>query len=133
MRPMGGPMGRADDYMPLNDFVALVDPEGGGAFGGTAEPAAGITATGFFCSLQGRFGIGMWNSFAGVFGFLYGPSGDPGGAGITRCPDVIWDFGDGWGNKNGLMWIHGPKGNASLCQSAAASTVHGHMAFGRCF
>ena len=26
------------------------------------------------------------------------------------------------------MWIHGPKGNASLCQSAAASTVHGHRA-----
>ena len=75
--------GWADDYMPLNDFVALVDPEGGGAFGGTAEPAAGITATGFFCSLQGRFGIGMWNSFACVFGFLYGPSGDPGGMGIA--------------------------------------------------
>lgn len=30
------------------------------------------------------------------------------------------------GQQNGLMWIHGPKGNASLCQSAAASTVHVH-------
>ncbi len=78
--------------MPLNDFVALVDPEGGGAFGGTAEPAAGITATGFFCSLQGRFGIGMWNSFAGVFGLLYGPAGDPGGAGIAGRPDIVRDF-----------------------------------------
>ena len=111
--------GWADDYMPLNDFVALVDPEGGGAFGGTAEPAAGIAATGFFCSLQGRFGIGMWNSFAGVFGFLYGPSGDPGGMGIAGRPDVIWNFGDGWGNKNGLMWIHGPKGSERLCQRVA--------------
>ena len=78
--------------MPLNDFVALVDPEGGGTFGGTAEPASGITATGFFCSLQGRFGIGMWNSFAGVFGFLYGPSGDPGGMGIAGRPDIVRDF-----------------------------------------
>ena len=87
-----GPMTTESSYMPLNDFVALVDPEGGGAFGGTAEPAAGITATGFFCSLQGRFGIGMWNSFAGVFGFLYGPSGDPGGMGIAGRPDIVRDF-----------------------------------------
>ena len=114
--------------MPLDDFAAFVDQEGGIFVlrGAAPKPSARLLTAGLFGGFQGSYGVGMRDSSAGVFGLLYRPSGDLGGAVITRCPDVIWDFGDGWGKKNGVMWVHDSKDSFFLCQTAATSTVHGH-------
>ena len=61
--------------MPLNDFVALVDPEGGGAFGGTAEPASGITATGFFAACRADSALGCGIRLLVSLGFFTGLPG----------------------------------------------------------
>ena len=38
---------------------------------------------------------------------------------ILPGPDVVWNLRDGRGNKNGVMWIHGPKGKSQMCQTVA--------------
>ena len=116
--------------VPLHDLAVLVDTEcyRPRFFRCSSKPSARFLTAGLFCGLQGGFSIGMRNLPASVFGLLHGPARQEGGLLIPTRPDVVRNLRYRRGNKKGLMWIHGPKGNASLCQSAAASTVHGHRA-----
>lgn len=109
--------------MPLNHFAVFVYPEGGifSISRCTAEPAASMAAAGAFCGLQGRFGRGMGKPSAGVFGLSGWPSWQVVRILILAVEDVVRDLGDGWGNKNGVMWVHGPKGKRQMCQTVAAS------------
>ena len=61
----------------------------------------------------------MRNLPAGVFGLLHGPARQEGGLIIPARPDVVRNLRDGWSNKNGVMWIHGPKGKSQMCQTVA--------------
>ncbi len=61
----------------------------------------------------------MRNLPAGVFGPLYGPGRKEGGLIIPARPDVVRNLRYRRGNKKGLMWIHGPKGNHQMCQTVA--------------
>ena len=72
--------------VPLHDLAVLIDAEGyrPRAFGCPSVPSARLFSAGLFGGFQGSFGVGMRDSSAGVFGLLYGPSGNPGGAVITR-------------------------------------------------
>ena len=106
----------------LYHFTAFVNTEAT-TFTVPAEPAAGIPAARLFCGLEGRFGRGMRDSPAGVNGLLYGPSRAPGGLVITGRPDIVRNLRGRWGYKNGLMWIHEPKGNVYLCQTVAGAGV----------
>lgn len=61
----------------------------------------------------------MRNLPAGVFGLLHGSARQEGGLIIPARPDVVRNLRDGWSNKNGVMWIHGPKTNHQMCQTVA--------------
>ena len=61
----------------------------------------------------------MRNLPAGVFGLLHWPSRQEGGLIIPTRPDVVRNLRYRRGNKNGLMWIHGPKVNRQMCQTVA--------------
>lgn len=107
--------------VPLYDLAVLIDTEcyRPRTFRGASEPSAHLLTAGFFCGLQGGFGVWMRNLPAGVFGLLHGPARQEGGLIISARPDVIRNLRDGRGNKNGVMWIHGPKGNHQMCQTIA--------------
>ena len=81
--------------------------------------SARFLTAGLFCGLQSGFGIGMRNLPAGVFGLLHGPARQESGLIIPTRPDVVRNLRDGWSNKNGVMWIHGPKTNHQMCQTVA--------------
>ena len=107
--------------MTLHDLAILIDAEcyRPRAFRGSSKPSARFLTACLFCGLQGGFGIGMRNLPAGVFGLLHGPARQEGGLIIPTRPDVVRNLSDGRGNKNGVMWIHGPKANRQMCQTAA--------------
>ena len=107
--------------VPLHDLAVLIDAEcyRPRFFRGSSEPSARFLTTGLFCSPQGGFGIGMRNLPAGVFGLLHGPARQEGGLIISARPDVVRNLRYRRGNKNGLMWIHGPKANHQMCQTVA--------------
>ena len=98
--------------MPLHDLDTFVDQELGGIGlgGGAAVPSAWTTATGFLCGLEDRFGIGMGNPSAGVFGRT-----------VPAGPDIVRHLGYRRDTKNGVMWVHGSKGNSCLCQTVAGA------------
>ncbi len=107
--------------MPLHNLAILIDTEcyRPRFFRGSSKPAACLLTAGLFCGLQGSFGIGMRNLPAGVFGPLYGPGRKEGGLIIPARPDVVRNLRDRRSNKNGVMWIHGPKTNHQMCQTVA--------------
>lgn len=105
----------------LHDFAVLIDTEcyRPRSFRGPSEPAACLLTAGLFCGLQSGFGIGMRNLPAGSFRLLHGPARQEGGLIIPTRPDVVRNLRYRRGNKNGLMWIHGPKGNHQMCHTVA--------------
>lgn len=82
-----------------------------------SKPSATIPPSPIFCRLQSFFTVSMIEDWGGIFGLVSPWPWDIGR--LLHSPNIVGDFGYGWGNKNGLMWIHGPKGNACLCQDAA--------------
>ena len=106
---------------PKSALAVLIDTEcyRPRFFRGPSEPSARFLSAGLFCGLQGGFGIGMRNLPAGVFGLLHGPARQEGGLIIPMRPDVVRNLRYRRGNKNGLMWIHGPKANHQMCQTVA--------------
>ena len=61
----------------------------------------------------------MRNPFAFLFWFLYGLARQEAWLIILMGPDVVRNLRDGRDNKNGVMWIHGPKGKSQMCQTVA--------------
>ena len=107
--------------MPLHNLAILIDTEcyRPRFFRGSSKPSARLLTAGLFYRLQGTFGIGVGNLPAGVFGLLHGPARQEGGLIIPTRPDVVRNLRYRRGNKNGLMWIHGPKANHQMCQTVA--------------
>ena len=105
--------------MPLNNFPPFIDQKLGPTGGAAPEPSARATPAGAFCGLQGALGIGMRNPSALLFGLLYGPARQEGGLIIPPGPNIVRNLRDGRSNKNGFLWIHGPKGKSHLCNTAA--------------
>ena len=60
--------------------------------------------------LEGGFGIGVGNPSAGVFGRT-----------VPAGPDIVRHLGYRRDTKNGVMWVHGSKGNSCLCQTVAGA------------
>ena len=63
----------------------------------------------------------MRNPSAGVNGLLYGLSREVAGVLILAVEDVVRHLGGRRGNKNGVMWIHGPEGKSRMSNTVALS------------
>ncbi len=117
-------------HMPFNNSASLIHPKRRRSrpIRCPAVPPSRMMCTRFLSPHQCALSIRMGDSYTGLLRFLRWPAREQRRAGVTRRPDIIWNLRYRWGKKNGLMWIHEPKGNTCLCQSVAKSTVHGHRA-----
>ena len=120
--------------MACHDFDTFIDQELGtiGQGGCSPVPSARTGMAGLLCRLQGCFGIGMGNPSAGVFGLSYRPTRHKTRLIVLARPNVIRYLGYRRDKENGVMGVHGSKDKISMCQTAAASTVHGHGAGAKC-
>lgn len=111
--------------MALNDLTAFEYQKGG--FGVLAivmaDPSSWLDTTSAFSRLQCRFCGRMKEPFAHVFRLPYRLPGEKTWFLILAVEDVVRHFGGRQGNKNGVMWIHGPKGKNQMCQSVAEFPV----------
>lgn len=116
--------------MSLHDLDTFIDQELGtiGLGGCSPVPLARTGTAGLLCRLQGCFGIGMGNPSAGVFGLSYRPTRHKTRLIVLARPNVIRYLGYRRDKENGVMGVHGSKDKISMCQTAAASTVHVHRA-----
>ena len=115
-------------YVSLNDSVPLIHPERRRSrpIRCPAVPPSRMMRARFLSPHQCALSIRMGDSYTGLLRFLRWPARVERRAGVTRRPDIIWNLRYRWGKKNGLMWIHEPKGNTCLCQSVAKSTVRSY-------
>lgn len=120
--------------VPLDDLDTFIDQELGtiGLGGCSPVPSARTGTAGLLCRLQGCFGIGMGNPSAGVFGLSYRPTRHKTRLIVLARPNVIRHLGYRRDKENGVMGVHGSKDKISMCQTAAASTVHVHGAGSKC-
>ena len=120
--------------MPLHNLAILIDIECNRprTFRDSPVPSARTGTAGLLCRLQGCFGIGMGNPSAGVFGLSYRPTRHKTRLIVLARPNVIRYLGYRRDKENGVMGVHGSKDKISMCQTAAASTVHVHRAGPKC-
>ena len=102
--------------MPLHHLPSLINTKTT-TLTFPSKPSATIPTSPFFRRLQSFFTVRMIEDCGGIFGLVSPWPWDIGR--LLHSPNIVGDFGYGWGNKNGLMWIHGPKTNHQMCQTVA--------------
>ena len=112
---------RLTHNMPLHHLALFVYAKGGGAGGRASVPPASASTARLLGRPKSSLGRWMQNAPAGVLLLLNRPAGNPGGPVIARRPDIVRYLRNRRCNKNGFMYIHEPKGNGRLCQTAARS------------